>query len=399
MDCGDFKKILSDPSTHPIEWIDAFFQLKKFRYDYKTDSIHESSESLSHATTVAQLRIAVLGFGTTEIKPYLSDALLLWKRDQSKIFLSHLRSRLAHQPPAFDPIALWVKASTGSSGPLDTAVIRHFVWQVKRKLFGLPVEHHMMPVLYGKTGGGKSVAVHKLLAAVQDISLSRDMSIFSDSFGKKQFSRNFVIFFDELSKSSTVDVNSLKNVITAPFIDWRSMRSEGTSSSPQNSTFIACSNDPVSERICDPTSARRFWQINCAERLDWEAINAIDYEMLWRSVDENSGCPLLPYLHDIQAVQHRDIRTKDLIEQWLETSCCPAPFHADSPSTNELFDHFKGWCVWQGVVAYPGLQKFARSLDAKSQALGWAVGPKHSNRGTVWAVQALASVRTSCNYL
>ena len=35
------------------------------------------------------------------------------------------------------------------------------------------------------------------------------------------------MFFDELSGASNVDVNRLKQVITAPVMEWRVMHSEG----------------------------------------------------------------------------------------------------------------------------------------------------------------------------
>lgn len=378
----------------PELWVESFLESNGITYDYKTDSIRQAGEIVDHGALMASLRLGSLRQDAAGIRAFLSDALLLWKRRQEAISLSRLREALRFQPPHTNWLAQWTKAATGRSSELDIAVVKHFVWQVKRKIYRLPVQHHLMPILYGKSGGGKSVAVHLLLGPLRDFSLNRDMTAFSDTFGKRQFARNFVMFFDELSKSNAVDVDTMKNVITAPTIEWRVMRSEGVCSSPQNCTFIACSNDPVAERINDPTSARRFWQLNCADQLDWESINSIDYEALWRSVDENSDCLLLPILPEIQAFQNREIRSRDLIEQWLEASCSPAPFDAVSPSTNELFDHFKKWCAWQGVTVHAGLQKFARSLDAKSKALGWTMGSKHSNRGTVWAVKTLPSVGT-----
>jgi hypothetical protein len=387
-------KILHDPSAKPDDWLDAFVQLNGIVYDNKTDSIREKEELLEQATVIAQMRLCSYRNEVTNLKAYLADALLLWKRKRAKAFLDDLRRSLAFQAGSEDHLASWVAAATGTLNRLDVVAMRHFVWQVKRKLCGLPVEHHMMPVLYGKTGGGKSVAVHKLLEPVRYVTLCRDMGVFGDAFGRRQFARNYVMFFDELSKASAIDVNTMKNIITAPVVEWRVMRSEGVFSSPQNCTFIGCSNDPVSERINDPTSARRFWQLNCADRLDWDIVNAIDYVALWRSVDENAECPLLPHIDEIQAIQHRELRAKDLVEQWLESECSPSPFHADSPTTNELFESFMEWCRWQSITAHPGLQKFARGLESRMGALGWGIGSKRTSRGTAWSLRVRRSVGT-----
>lgn len=385
---------LRQPDARPDDWVAAFLLLRGITYDYKTDSVRQGGDLIDHVTLIAQMRVTAFRFGVTAIKAYLPDAVLLWKRKQSQDFLDSVRGRLAHARAETDHIAAWVAAATGQVSHLDVAVVRHLVWQVKRKLSGLPVEHHMMPILYGRTGGGKSVAVHKLLEPVRDVTLCRDMGVFGDAFGRRQFARSYVMFFDELSKASAVDVNALKNIISAPTVEWRVMRSEGVASSPQNSTFIGCSNDPVSERINDPTSARRFWQINCAEKLDWEAINAIDYLALWKSVDERSPCMLVPYLSEIQAIQHRELRAKDIIEQWLELACEPAPFDTASPTTNELFEQFMAWCRWQGAVSHPGLQKFSRGLESRMRGMGWGIESKHASRGTVWSLR-MRSVGTS----
>jgi hypothetical protein len=389
------EEILRDPRSRPDDWLEAFVGLNGVSYDYKTDSVRGEEGLLEHATIIAQMRLSSLRNDVPCIKAYLADALLLWKRKQARSFLGNLRRELAFQESSTNHVAAWVAAATGAVSELDVAVVRHFIWQVKRKLCCLSVEHHMMPVLYGKTGGGKSVAVHKLLEPLREVTLCREMSVFSDAFGRRQFARNYVMFFDELSKASAVDVNTMKNVITAPVVEWRVMRSEGVYTSPQNCTFIGCSNDPVSERINDPTSARRFWQLNCADRLDWGAINSIDYQALWRSIDENAACPLLPHLTEIQAVQHRDIRARDLVEQWLESACEPAPFHSESPTTNELFESFMAWCRWQGAVAHPGLQKFSRGLESKMRALGWEIGSKRTSRGTAWSLNIRGSVGTA----
>ena len=207
-------KSICDGGINPDDWMTAYVLLNGITYDYKTDSIRENSEVIEYATIIAQMRLSAFRNDVTEIKSYLSDALHLWKREQARIFILSLRDHLSFVEAKEDRLADWVRAATGAVSPLDLAVMRHFIWQVKRKLLGLPVEHHMMPILYGRTGGGKSVAVHKLLEPVKEVTLCRDMSVFSDSFGRRQFARNFVMFFDEMEKCCGVDVNALKNIIT-----------------------------------------------------------------------------------------------------------------------------------------------------------------------------------------
>jgi hypothetical protein len=115
-----------------------------------------------------------------------------------------------------DELNRWVKALTGKEDPLDILVMQHFIWQVKRKMLDKDVERHMMPILVGRTGSGKSVAVHKLLGPVIQLSeMGKDLGIFGDDREWAVFHKYYVIFFDEMSKARKVDVEALKNTITA----------------------------------------------------------------------------------------------------------------------------------------------------------------------------------------
>lgn len=383
----DGAKSLADVELTPEQWVERYCAIFGVVYDYKTCSFKDREGAIEHALLLSQMRLLAFNLEQNHLKGLLPDAIAVWKRGEERSFLVQLRERLRFKSSERDYVADWVQAATGRRDPLDVAVMRHFVWQVRRKLYGLPVEHHIMPVAFGRSGGGKSVAIHALLEPIKEVTIGRDLTVFNDQFGRRQFSRNYVMFFDELGKSHQADVNSLKNIVTASEISWRGMNSEGTHTAPQNCTFIGASNHPVRERIQDSTSARRFWQLNCAPRLDWDLVNSIDYESLWRSVCENDPCPIVPVLEQIQLVQNAEIRAKDIIEQWIEVDCDQAPFDDDSPTTEELYACFKGWCAGQGLAGVPGLQAFARGLPRRFETLDWPATSKRTHRGTTWSLK------------
>jgi hypothetical protein len=177
-------------------------------------------------------------------------------------------------------------------------------------------------------------------------------------------------------------------VISATTIDWRGIGSETIHSAAQNSTFIGCTNLPVRERIHDSTSSLRFWELKCTDLLAWEKINSIDYLALWRSVDENSPCPIIPCLAEVRERQERDIQFKDRIQCWLSEACVPSEFHGESPSTVELYNGFSDWCRAQNIVDFEGIQQFARGLPLRIAQLGWVANSKHSSRGTIWSLKS-----------
>lgn len=374
-------------SIEPKAWVIERLREHRLDYDYKTDSLKQGDLVFEETLAVSLLRLDAHEQDLEDLRSYIRDVLNVYRHERSIVELTQLNQNLTYASTQNDPVASWVTAVCGKSSDLDVAVVKHFIWQVKRKLSGQAVEHHMMPVLFGRSGAGKSVAVSRLIEPLRAVALQTDMSIFGDQFSRRAFARNFLVFFDELQGSDNADVNAMKQIITAPVIEWRAMRSERVMSAPQNSTFIGCSNDPVRDRIKDPTSSRRFWQINCADQIDWQAVNSIDYLALWRSVDENAPTPILEHLSEVRKVQETEIRVKDIVEQWVEESCEIVSFDESSLTTSELYDSFKDFCLWQNQKSFPQFQKFARDLKRILEAQGHGALSKKTNRGTTWAIR------------
>ena len=380
---------LKNSNLSPVDWIAEFMKFHKIIYDYKTDSIKQGEEAIDNRLALSNLRLSALSNGMDHYKNYLPDALAIWKKEQSKSALDVLRTRVTYTSSPNPLMEIWIKSITGSSDNLNIKVMEHWLWQIKRKLMGLEVDHHIMPILYGKSGAGKSVAVRNLIGPLQEAAIATDMSIFMDQFSKRQFSRNFIMFFDELDGAEGIDVNKLKQVITAPSLEYRVMKSEAFFSSKQNCTFIGCTNTPVRERIKDSTSARRFWEIHTQDKIDWDVINGLDYLALWKSINTTGPSPILPFLSELHLRQQDELRSKSLIEEWIESCCQFEELSDEGSTTQELFNHFKKWCRWQNLSAIPTLQKFSRDLKIESKMLGHDLESIHSYRGTLWPIKAI----------
>lgn len=371
----------------PKLWVIEQLRRHNLDYDYKTDALKKEGSIFEETLAVSLLRLDAREQDAEELRSYIRDALSVYRHERAKIELRKLTQELKYHPSNSDLITTWVTAVCGTPSKHDVAVMKHFIWQVKRKLSGLSVDHHLMPVVFGKSGAGKSVAVSRLIEPLRSVALQSDMSIFQDQFSRRAFARNYLVFFDELNGSDETDVNAMKQIITASVIEWRAMRSERVMSAPQNSTFIGCSNDPVRDRIKDPTSSRRFWQITCADKVDWEAINTIDYAELWRSVDEAAPAPILECLDEIRRVQEVEIRAKDIVEQWVDEICEVVTFDESSATTSDLYDSFRDFCLWQNQKSFPQFQKFARDIKRILEAKGHGALSKKTNRGTTWAIR------------
>jgi hypothetical protein len=201
-----------------------------------------------------------------------------------------------------------------------------------------------------------------------------DLTILGDErqvFRQEQF---FITFFDEMAKADKVSVDALKNRITAERVQYRLLGSNVARTSTNNTTFIGATNDDLRDVIYDPSGMRRFHQMETRERIDWDEINAIDYDEMWASADNAAGCPLLPVM-DVLRKHQDDLRAKDTVEEWYEESCLKT---GEWTSATVLFDHYCSQMRAQGRRAVTQT-KFGRRLlglverDIGGEGDGWKV--------------------------
>ena len=215
-------------------------------------------------------------------------------------------------------VETFLKALTGECSDLDVQVLKHCLWQVKRKMWGSKVTWHMMAIISGKTGTGKSVALQHLMKPLEDVTDYAQMNILNDERENFRFYENFVMIFDEMVKAGKTDVNALKNRMTSEYAPQRALHTQIRDKWVNNCTFFGTSNDEVKDIIKDPTSARRYYQFTVNKKCDWETLNKLNFIELWQSIDENKDTPYIEGNFEELATQQEKIRHKDLIEEWLD---------------------------------------------------------------------------------
>lgn len=216
------------------------------------------------------------------------------------------------------------------------AVLRKFIWQVKRKMLGLPVTNHLMPVLTGSQGKGKSTLVRNLLCPVEECTANSDFKQITDD-RNIQLWESYVIFLDELGHAKRAEMDEVKNIITASVLTRRPMRTNDVEHVEQRATFIGCTNKGLSELIRDETGVRRFAELAFTNSPDWEAINALDWEQMWRSVDERGPDPS-DIIAGVLAAQQSENRTMSAVEQWARQAKVEGKKRAE-----ELHSLFREW--------------------------------------------------------
>lgn len=268
--------------------------------------------------------------------------------------------------PARVALTRWLTAMTGRL-PTDTElrVMLHWIWCVKRKLLNKEVVYHVMPVLYSlKQGNGKSTAVSRLTAPLSNFVVHLSMHQLSDDRCYDALNKNYICMFDEMQGAARTDVDQLKRIITASRIDMRRLYTHTITALEQNCMFIGASNKQVGELIVDQ-AMRRFYQINCAERFDQAAINAIDYVELWQHVDDSRE---RGYLDEEQAREElareqARLSTEDHIDTFLrDANVQPG---SERVPFKRLYSIYREWCEENGHKELNNIW-FARKLVARN---------------------------------
>lgn len=212
-----------------------------------------------------------------------------------------------------------VGAITNTNQLETIVVLKHFIWQVKRKMQDLPVQDHMMPVLFGAQGSGKSTLIKDYLCKpIEDFTASTDFSAITDDRNHDIF-KNWVLIFDEMGRSTVNHIEDIKRKVTEYSFTSRILGSHNNTIVKIDSTMIGTTNKDISRLLYDDTGMRRFFQINCLSQMNWHMTSEINYNLLWRSVNEKSSSPLkqdLDLYKRIQKIQNGK-RQITLLEQWL----------------------------------------------------------------------------------
>jgi len=246
-----------------------------------------------------------------------------------------------------DELQKFVVAVTGKNNRTVLGVLAHFLWQVKRKLVDKEVLYHIMPIIVGAQGGGKSKSLQHLFAPLMNLTLDLNLPDVTDSRFHFSLNRNFVVILDEMAGAKRADVDNLKKQISATYNDSRKLGGNIVTKLKQNASFIGTSNRPVNEIIFDTTGARRFYEIKALAKLDWDAINTIDYTTLYKGINETRERGYLEeVMEDVQKDQENLVGLDELTA-FLES-------HQVIPGTKEIsatviYDAYKIWADSNGI--------------------------------------------------
>lgn len=334
-----------------------------------------------------------IGFAREDIH----DAVNVWAKERKLDRVNDIYGDLCFENAAPHPEAAWLELAervfdcSDSSPAFVAAVLKKFMWQVKRKLLpraDRPVTNHLMPVILGPQGVGKSTFVRRMISPARELTLDVDFRMISDD-RNAQIWESFVMFVDEMGFASKSDVDVIKNCITAETLTRRPMRTNNMISITQNATFIGCSNRELAQLIRDPTGIRRFVALRMRKDVDRDYVNGLDFRLFWGSVKHEAADPMIGHETLLGELQEES-REIARVEAWMRdfdpdanayTSLAPRDGWLKAADLFEVFRAFED-------VAYPGslktnLQEFGHEMKriASTYPDAMIFEKKRTNRG------------------
>jgi hypothetical protein len=227
-----------------------------------------------------------------------------------------------------------------SNREMYKAVIRHFIWEIKRRGFhgDNTITNGFLLCLSGAQGCGKTTFFEKLCVGILgDKYLNDKIDIVGDDFAAEMFLTKFLVNFDEMIRIKSDNVQILKSYITAPIIEKRKMHSQQFIRGPRTAAFCGTANKPVYSVCYDNTGSgsRRYVNIEytCSSiQHDFKTINKLEELFskntlaLWKSVDENRLRGYFGSYEDDENVKRLEfarnfyIPSTNLEKRWMEAN-------------------------------------------------------------------------------
>ncbi|EHR6436398.1 hypothetical protein KUK81_003613 [Vibrio parahaemolyticus] len=249
---------------------------------------------------------------------YVKAALTQYDVNMYDELIDQLRERLKYDETLADEFVNLKKYVQFSDD--DILIFKSWVWNVKRTINKLEKEQVPMPLLFAvEQRFGKSTFNQKLYEPIAELALRRDVSSIKDTFGNGLWRKLLVVDFDEISSINASMIAKFKEWCYADKVAMRNPNSSTILQFEKVTNAIASSNVDVSDILKDSTGSRRIWQVNLKKPL-FDALEHVDFEKLWRCVDENAECPLYVdnHIERITQIQYETQRCRSSVEIWLD---------------------------------------------------------------------------------
>ncbi|KEO86740.1 hypothetical protein EH31_06550 [Erythrobacter longus] len=378
-----------DPST-PSGFVLGRLRKLSTRVSFNGD-IHQGSHSIDSETIKRECRISARNAGMNA-GDYggINDAVEQWIYDGRQQALKETVQRLkVRQDFDFDDLAKTYFVETELCDyKLIAAILRKFVHQVQTKFADRPVQHHLMPVIFGKSGEGKSYLVNQMIQPISDFTGYTNFQALTDDRNICLFEKR-VLVLDEMDKAARADIESIKNIITSDTIERRPMRSNTTMTKRNATTLIGTTNRLLSEVIADETSTRRFAQLTFKNDVPHNEIERFSFENMWCAVQADDAEPLADLREELHRHQSQSL-VLGPVQEWLTEN--RDQISSGTYTTSSLFDLFRNFrenAITGRDMAPRSMSRFSEELRrAIEQDQSWKITKVRTASGFRWHVES-----------
>lgn len=379
----NFQRIMKRTTRVEIDGIAVSDEARKDRMVDAFARINENRD-INTASLARDLRAKTSELGLRFSAQDIADAVSIWFDDALAARVSEGYGAVAfggEGPNSERHTAAWNAVvsqfdASEHSAEFVIAVLKKFIWQVKRKMLGLRIDNHLMPVILGPQGVGKSTFVREfLLAPIDEFVGNTNFKEIEDGRNMEQW-LNFALFLDEMGYAAKADIDTVKNRITSVTVSGRPMGTNANVQYRQNATFIGCSNKELDQLIRDETGNRRFVALRYSSKPDWSKTANVDPVALWTSVDEYGEDPSKGIAAELRAAQEV-VREKSQVEQWLADYVMPTAKHGKKQKSKDLYPDFKEWVEQFGGSRVPEISAFGKEMNRLinyGQIKDWSLG-------------------------
>ena len=294
-------------------------------------------------------------------------------QDNDLHYLTKLQDSMNFDNSKTDKLDKWLKnlhkvMEIEESYEIWEMLIKHMMWLVKRRMYGLDVKYDIWISMFGGQNVGKTyVFTECIFKPFNAYYVMTELSKIEDVDREIQkFTENFIVNFDEIALGNSGDevykisdkmLNNLKSILTRSELYVRRMG--GQEQMKLDKTFVAVSsaNTHLYDVIFDKTGMRRFFEFNTTATVQYNnshiATLATQSHDAWIGIDEH-----LPRGYwdqtsatglEISRIQ-KTYRPKNNVSEWIRGD--KVVISSTAMKVQSAYSTYKMFCSNMGLKAY-----------------------------------------------
>ena len=247
-------------------------------------------------------------------------------------------------------------------------IFKHWMWCLKRRMFGKPVVWHIWINFAGAQGIGKTQMINRMFEFITDFMVNTDLGKMNDLDREyRKFTDNYIVFFDELNTGENSDtdvslndsaVDAIKQIMTQETFTVRQFQTQDQNKVKNTFVPISCANRHLYDIIYDGDAMRRWFEFNCRRTTvpdSYDELNAIlaRFPEALRSIDESRDTGYWEKGSDtdkkIVEIQKHYIPTNTSTNTWIDY-CHVTPDYDRKDETALMAPAYKQYCTYCRAV-------------------------------------------------